>query len=94
MRQYSLAQSELRAHIGETFSLEARLRTDPVATTPKVLGRNFAERKFSFLSRQLKYGPIRVIASKTSVAELLPGQKISITGRVVKTSERRVAASH
>ena len=77
--------------MGETFTLEARLRTDPVATTPKVLGRNFAERKFSFLA-STKYGPIRVIASKTSVAGLLPGQKIAITGRVVETSERRVVA--
>lgn len=91
MRQYSIAQSELHTHVGETFTLEARLRTDPVATTPKVLGRNFAERKFSFLA-STQYGPIRVIASKSSVEGFLPGQKISITGRVVMTSERRVAA--
>lgn len=89
MRQYSIAQSQLHKHIGETFSLEARLRTDPVATTPKVAGRNFAERKFSFLA-STKYGPIRVIASKSSTQGLLPGQKIAITGRVVATSERRV----
>ena len=91
MRQYSIAQSELLTHIGETFTVEARLRTDPVATTPKVVGRNFAERKFSFLA-STRYGPIRVIAPKSSAQALLPGQKISITGRVVKTSERRVVA--
>jgi competence protein ComEC len=91
MRQYSIAQSEIRVHLGETFSLEARLRTDPVATTPKVVGRNFVERKFSFLAAT-QYGPIRVIASKSSIHGLLPGQKILLIGRAVKTSERRVAA--
>ena len=91
MRQYSIAQSQLRAHIGETFSLDARLRTDPVATTPKVAGRNFVERKFSFLA-STQYGPIRVMASKSSTQGLLPGQSIAITGRVVATSERRVVA--
>ena len=89
MRQYSIAQSELLTHIGETFTVEARLRTDPVATNPKVVGRNFAERKFSFLAAT-EFGPIRVIAPKSSAQGLLPGQKISITGRVVKSSERRV----
>lgn len=91
MRQYSISQSELLKHVGQSYSIEARLRTDPVATNPKVLGRNFAERKFTFLA-STQYGPIRVIASKAASQGLLPGQKISITGRIVKSSERRVAA--
>ena len=91
MRQYSIAGSELRSHFGATFSFEARVRTDPVATTPKVLGRNFADRKYSFLV-STSYGPVRVITSKSSAYALLPGQKIAVTGRVIKTDERRVAA--
>jgi len=91
MRQYSIARSELHQHFGESFSFQARLRTDPVATNPKVLGRNFADRKFSFLAAS-RYGPVRVIASRSSVKGLLPGQKIAITGRLIETSERRVAA--
>ena len=91
MRQYSIAASELRSHFGGNFSFEARVRTDPVATTPKVLGRNFADRKFSFLAAT-SYGPIRVITSKSSAHGLLPGQKIRITGRILQTDERRVAA--
>ena len=91
MRQYSISQSQLLAHLGQSYTVEARLRTDPVATSPKVLGRNFAERKFSFLA-STQHGPIRVIASKSSVLGLLPGQKIALTGRVIKSSERRVAA--
>ncbi|MSX19277.1 MAG: MBL fold metallo-hydrolase [Actinobacteria bacterium] len=91
LRQYSLAGSELHQHFGETFTVLARVRTDPVATAPKVLGRNAAQRKYSFLANT-SYGPVRVIASKSSVFGLLPGQKISITGTVIKTSEHRVAA--
>ena len=91
MRQYSIAGSQLHRHFGSTFTFEARVRTDPVATTPKVLGRNFADRKFSFLAAT-SYGPVRVITSKSSAYGLLPGQKILIAAKVVKTDERRVAA--
>ena len=91
LRQYSLATSELRQHFGSTFTFEARVRTDPLATTPKVLGRNFADRKYTFIAAT-SYGPVRCITSKSSALGLLPGQKISITGRIVKTDERRVSA--
>ena len=91
MRQYSIAGSELHSHFGSTFTFEARVRTDPVATTPKVLGRNFADRKFSFLAATA-YGPVRVITSKSSAAGLLPGQKILVAAKILETDERRVAA--
>ncbi len=91
MRQYSLNNSELRKHFGENFSFAARVRSDPVAITPKVLGHNFTNRRFSFLAAT-RYGPIRVIAPKSSADGLLPGTKISLTGRVIKTDERRIAA--
>lgn len=91
MRQYSIASSELHNHFGSTFAFEARVRTDPVATTPKVLGRNFVDRTFSFLAAT-SYGPVRIITSKSSAFGLLPGQKISVKGQVLKTSERRVVA--
>lgn len=91
IRQYSLSQSELLEHIGENFTIEATVRSDPVALAAKVRGRDFVERKFSFLASTYA-GPIRIIAPRASVAGLLPGQKISVTGRVVKGSERRVAA--
>lgn len=91
LRQYSIAGSELHNHFGSTFTFEARVRTDPVATNPKVLGRNFAQRKYSFLAAT-SYGPVRVITSKSSAYGLLPGQKIAISGQVLTTDERRVAA--
>jgi len=91
LRQYSLAQSALHKEKGQIVSLEARVRTDPTATQSKVVGRNFVARKFSFLA-STKYGPVRVIASKSSVSGLLPGQKILVKGQVVDSKERRVAA--
>lgn len=91
LRQYSIATSEIRNHFGEEFTVEARLRTDPVATRPKVSGRNFVARRYTFLAAT-SYGPIRVIAPRTSADGLLPGQKISITGQLIESSERRIAA--
>lgn len=91
LRQYSISQSELRQQFGEEVSISARVRTDPTATQSKVVGRNFAARKFSFLAAT-EYGPIRVITSRASASGLLPGQKILLRGRVVESKERRVAA--
>lgn len=91
MRQYTIAASELKKHIGENFAFQARVRTDPVATTPKILGRSYVQRKFTFLAAT-SYGPVRVIASKSSVIGLLPGQKISVVGKIVATDESRVVA--
>lgn len=91
LRQYSIGQSELRQQFGEEVSISARVRTDPNATQSKVVGRNFAARKFSFLAAT-EYGPIRVISSRTSASGLLPGQKILVRGRIVESKERRVAA--
>ena len=91
LRQYSIGQSELRHQFGEEVSISARVRTDPTATQSKVVGRNFAARKFSFLAAT-EYGPIRVITSRASASGLLPGQKIMVRGRIIESKERRVAA--
>ena len=91
LRQYSIGQSELRQQFGRELSISARVRTDPTATQSKVVGRNFAARKFTFLAAT-EYGPIRVITSRASASALLPGQKILVHGRIVQSKERRVAA--
>jgi competence protein ComEC len=91
LRQFSIGQSELRHQFGEEVSISARVRTDPTATQSKVVGRNFAARKFSFLAAT-EYGPIRVITSRASASGLLPGQKIMVRGRIIESKERRVAA--
>ena len=91
LRQYSLANSHLAHSFGKTVTIKAIVRTDPVATSNKVVGRNFLARKYSFLAAT-PFGPIRILAPKSSVVRLLPGQKIEITGRVLQSRERRVAA--
>ncbi len=91
LRQYSIGESQLREQYGDSISISARVRTDPTATQSKVVGRNFAARKFTFLAAT-EYGPIRVITSRASALGLLPGQKIMIRGRIIESKERRVAA--
>ena len=91
MRLISLSQSALSHRIGEEFTLEARVRTDPLPTSRRVIGRNFAEPSSSFLA-STRYGPIRVIATQERMVKILPGQRISITGTILATDERRVAA--
>jgi competence protein ComEC len=91
LRQYSLNQSELRNRISESLTVAARVRTDPVATSAKVLGRNLPAARYTFLAAT-RFGPVRVITPHRSVLGLLPGQKILIAGRIVESSERRIAA--
>jgi competence protein ComEC len=89
MRQYSIAKSALVFDRTQEFT--ATLRTDPVRTTPKVIGRNFAPPRNSFLAATSD-GPIRIIASPQSSDGLLPGQKITFKGRAIESSEKRVVA--
>ena len=89
MRQYSIAKSGLLFDTTQEFM--ATLRTDPVRTMPKVIGRNFAPPRNSFLV-STSDGPIRIIASPQSSDGLLPGQKIRFTGRAIESSEKRVVA--
>ena len=91
LRQYSLERSALHSEIGNQISLEARVRTDPNPIAANVVGRKMLDRKYTFLA-STQFGPIRVIAPKRSASHLLPGQTISITGRVMKSKELRVAA--
>lgn len=89
MRQFSIAKSGLVFDTTQEFVVT--LRSDPVRTTPKVLGRNFAPPRNSFLA-STNDGPIRIIASPESSDELLPGQKIRFTGRAIESSEKRIVA--
>ena len=91
LRQSSLQTSALREHLGSTMSVVATVRTDPSPTIKKAMGRTFAPRRYSFLAAT-EYGPIRIIAPKSSVETLLPGQRFEITGMLIRSSEERIAA--
>ena len=90
MRQLSIDNSALQKSIGQEVTLIAQLRTDPAQMANKVIGNRQQGDRYSFRASTM-YGPIRVIASP-DVKWLLPGQKIQITGKVLKTDESRVAA--
>ena len=89
MRQYSISNSAIALDSDQQF--DATLRTDPVRTTPKVIGRNFTPARNSFLAAT-RDGPVRIIASPESSDNLLPGQKIRFAGRAIESSEKRVVA--
>lgn len=69
----------------------ADIRSDPTLTAPKVVGHNFAMSRYSFRA-STQYGPIRILTSDLNVAQLLPGQRIRLSGVILASKESRVAA--
>ena len=99
LRLAALGNSKIQSYQGSTTEVTLQLSTDPVKVAPKVFGDNFAPTSFSFLGQALLVDqkhqmriPVRVIAATNSVKGLLPGQKIVVQAKVVKSKERRVAA--
>ena len=91
LRQYSLAHSALKNHFGSELTLMADVRSDPVKGSSKVIGFHFAPERYSFWA-STSFGPIRIIAPPEQVRDLLPGQRIRITGKILASRESRVAA--
>jgi len=91
LRQYSLARSELKEHFGNEWTLIAEVRSDPVEISSKVVGFHFAPVRYTFRAAT-SFGPIRIIAPPQQVRDLLPGQRIHISGQVLASRESRVAA--
>jgi len=91
LRQFSLSQSELKEHFDSEWTLTAQVRSDPVKIAGKVIGFHFAPERYSFRA-STSFGPIRIIAPPQQVRDLLPGQRIQITGQVLASRESRVAA--
>ena len=99
LRLAALGNSTIQNYQGSTTEVVLQLSTDPVRVKPKVFGDNFAPTSFSFLGQALLVDqkhrmriPVRIIAATKSVKGLLPGQKIVVQAKVVKSKERRVAA--
>jgi competence protein ComEC len=91
IRQGSLEHSAITHYFDSEVDFTAQIITDPNQTSTG---------KFSFTARLLTFElnkkqialrvPVRIISEEK--VELLPGQKISGSARVVKTNEARVAA--
>ena len=99
IRVAALESSAIAEFRGQSASIELRVTTDPAKMAPRVFGDFMAATSYSFLGQATlldnRYKlriPIRVIASTKSVKGLLPGQKIRVEGKVLKSKEGRVAA--
>ena len=89
------------ARAGAEVKLKAVVTSDPKLTTAKVYGSNLSRPQQSFLVRvqllnhdnqQVKLRlPVRVL-SKYEI-ELIPGDVIALSGRLIVTKEKRVAAT-
>ncbi|CAN2187733.1 ComEC family competence protein [Candidatus Nanopelagicaceae bacterium] len=99
IRVAALESSAISEYRGQSTTIELQVTTDPAKMAPRVFGDFMAETSYSFLGQATlldnRYRlriPIRVIASTKSVKDLLPGQKIRVSGKVLKSKEGRVAA--
>jgi competence protein ComEC len=99
IRVAALESSAITEFRGQSTTIELHVTTDPAKMAPRVFGDFMAETSYSFLGQATlldnRYKlriPIRVIASTKSVKGLLPGQKIRVEGKVLKSKEGRVAA--
>ena len=102
LRQQSLHSSAIANYFNQSAQVQLRITTDPHLTTKRVSGRNFLPPSFSALATLIAFEgangtyklrvPVRVIMSDLSAKSLLPGQRISMAARVLKSKEPRVAA--
>ena len=102
-RQMSLAHSEVTRSLGSSVSITFQVVSDPTKTKAKVFGSNLAPTSYSFLASALLLEtdihsfrlriPIRVFGSDVRLARLLPGQKVSGSGRLKSSKESRVAGN-
>ena len=101
-RAQAITQTVLTQYLGSEVQITAKLITDPNRTTPRVSGRNFMAKNWSFLASAIELEssagtyrlkiPIRVISPAKNLNGLLPGQIISGRAVLVKSKEARVAA--
>jgi competence protein ComEC len=101
-RQQSLQSSAIADYFNQSAQVQLRLTTDPHLTTKRVSGRNFLPPSYSALATLIQFDgangtyklrvPVRVIMSDLSAKSLLPGQRISVSARVLASKEPRVAA--
>ena len=99
IRIAALDSSAINQFRGAITSVELQVTTDPNRVVPKVFGSSFAPITYSFMGQALRVDdrysmriPVRVIISNKSVETLLPGQKIRVQAKVLKSKEGRVAA--
>ena len=91
IRQTSLEQSAITHHFDSRVNFTAQVMTDPSQTSSGMytLTARLLEFKVDDKKSSLRV-PVRIISRKK--IELLPGQTVRVTARVVRSKESRVAA--
>ena len=97
---HALSRAELHALIGKDVEVSGIVSSDSSLTRPRVIGSNLMSAQTTFIMRaeKVKYRrstfdmriPIRVISSEKLA--LIPGDRVSIYGKVKSTRELRLAA--
>jgi len=96
----ALESSELSKFVQTSVRIEGVVSSDPSKTRPRVIGSRLTESRTTFLMRaetlttdDLQFRvrlPIRVIVEAKEL--LIPGQRIQLSGRLIDSKERKVAA--
>jgi competence protein ComEC len=96
----ALESSELSKFVQTSLRIEGVVSSDPSKTRPRVIGSRLTESRTTFLMRaetlttdELQFRirlPIRVIVETKE--PLIPGQRIQLSGRLIDSKERKVAA--
>ena len=96
----SLESTELSKFVDSHVSIEGVISSDPSKTRPRVIGSRLTESRTTFLMRAETLTtnkfqsrirlPIRVIVETEEL--LIPGQRIQLSGRLIDSKERKVAA--
>jgi competence protein ComEC len=96
----ALHTNQIKEFFGEHTKVLGVVSTDPNATRAKVIGSRLSTSKITFLMRVEAVSnthlesririPIRVVVEESP--HLIPGQRIELSGNLVRTKERKVAA--
>ena len=97
VHSYSMSESRVRGLVGSEVLVRGVVSSDPVETRPKVSGSRISTSKTTFLMRLTEIPsetslriPVRVLIAQD--LGLIPGERIELVARVIKSDERKVAA--
>jgi len=99
LREVAMSRSLIAQSIGDEVTLIVRVQSDPHLTRDRVLGSRLVKGKESFLAEAERiwinnhqfslHIPVRVLMAEREIAV---GDQLTVSGRLAKTRERRVAS--
>ncbi|MEY3347651.1 MAG: hypothetical protein RL159_337, partial [Actinomycetota bacterium] len=85
----SLESTELSKFVDSHVSIEGVISSDPSKTRPRVIGSRLTESRTTFLMRA---ETLTTNKFQSQIRLLIPGQRIQLSGRLIDSKERKVAA--